>query len=461
MIGQPPRIFTHRFGTLRELIPVALPIVLSQAMDVLMVFCDRWLLSQVGKEPMAATLSGGILTFMMTTLITGTLGQINPLVSQYRGAGRETLATRVVHQGWFFSILFAPLLYFSAQSTAPTLFRSFSHAGPLLENELVYFEILSLTVFTSALRQVFANFFIGIGKSLMVTAASFSAVAVNLPLAYGLTFGSWGLPRLEIRGAAYATVMASILPVLILGVRFFARDIEAKYKTRCIPRYDSRVLYQLVRFGLPAGLETFVNVGGFSFFTMVMYSYSPDVAAATTIVLNWDMVSFLPLLGISQGASSLVGKYLGARRRKLALRSAWSGLWAGWTYSACITTLYLSATTALIVIFSPADRHGDFSGVLQAATVMLRISCLYFLFDATYSVLGGILKGAGDTVWTMVVSNSLMWSTATAVYFFKDKYGLTPTGAWICLTIMVFSLGCLFFWRFRQGKWLNRLMIAA
>ncbi|GAB4430515.1 MAG: hypothetical protein OHK0011_13180 [Turneriella sp.] len=295
---RPARIFTQRFGTLRELMPVALPIILSQAMDVLVIFCDRWLLSHVGKEPMAATLSGGILTFMMTTLITGTLGQINPLVSQYRGAGKQALATHVVHQGWFFSILFAPLIYLGAQRAAPALFESFSHSGLLLENELAYFEILSLTVFTSALRQVLANFFIGIGESMMVTAASFSAVAVNLPLAYGLTFGSWGLPRLEIRGAAYATVM-------------------------------------------------------------------------------------------------------------------------------------------------------------------LRISCLYFLFDATYSVLGGILKGAGDTVWTMVVSNSLMWSTATAVYVFKDKYGLTPTGAWICLTILVFSLGCLFFWRFRQGKWLNRLMIAA
>lgn len=447
-------------GSLRELMPIALPIVVSQAIDVLMIFCDRYFLSQIGKEPLAATLSGGILTFMITTLVTGTLAQINPLVAQYKGAGKSREAVTVVHQGLLFTAVFAPAMYLLAQVAAPALFATFNHGGVLLSNEIVYFQILSLTVFTSALRQVFANFFVGIGESLMVTAASFSAVLLNLPLAYALTFGAWGFPRLEIRGAAYATVIAGILPIIILGIRFVARDLQQEFATRRWPAFDRVILYQLIRFGMPAGLETFVNVGGFTFFTMVMYSYSADIAAATTIVLNWDMVSFLPLLGISQGTSSLVGKYLGAKRKLLAKRSAWSGLKAGWIYAGCITLLYFTATTTLVTLFSPSQKIGDYKGVMDAATVMLKISCLYFFFDATYSVLGGILKGAGDTVWTMLVSNTLMWATATAVYLLKDRWNLTPVGAWVCLTVLIFVLGILFFFRFIRGKWLHRLMIA-
>ena len=266
--------------------------------------------------------------------------------------------------------------------------------------------------------------------------------------------------NLAIRGAAYATVIAGILPIIILGIRFVARDLQQEFATRRWPAFDRVILYQLIRFGMPAGLETFVNVGGFTFFTMVMYSYSADIAAATTIVLNWDMVSFLPLLGISQGTSSLVGKYLGAKRKLLAKRSAWSGLKAGWIYAGCITLLYFTATTTLVTLFSPSQKIGDYKGVMDAATVMLKISCLYFFFDATYSVLGGILKGAGDTVWTMLVSNTLMWATATAVYLLKDLWNLTPVGAWVCLTVLIFVLGILFFFRFIRGKWLHRLMIA-
>lgn len=452
--------FQYRFGSIRELMPVTLPIVISQAIDVLMIFCDRLFLSQIGKEQLAATLSGGILTFMITTLITGTLGQINPLVAQYLGAGRKADCTRTAHQGFIFSLVFAPAVYFVAQIAAPRLFGFFNHGGVLLASELDYFRILSLTIFTTTIRQVFANFFIGIGCTTMVTWATFSAVALNLPLAYALTFGAWGLPRLEIRGAAWATVISGFLPILILAAKFVSHSLQREFSTALRFSAHGEIFTQLLRYGMPAGLEMFVNVGGFTFFTMVMYSYNADIAAATTIVLNWDMVSFLPLLGVSQGASSLVGKYLGARKKKLALRSAWSGLKAGWIYAAIITTLYFTATKTLIHLFAPASKISDFTAVEAAATLMLKISCLYFFLDATYSVLGGILKGAGDTLWTMLVSNSAMWTTAIAVYLLKDKIGLTAFGSWWLLTAMVFSLGLLFFARFIGAKWLNRLMIS-
>jgi len=454
------RNFTYRFGTIRELTPVTLPIVVSQAIDVLMIFCDRLFLSQIGKEQLAATLSGGILTFMITTLVTGTIGQINPLVAQYRGANRKADCTKVVHQGFIFSLVFAPAIFFIAQAVAPRLFAFFNHGGVLLASELEYFKILSLTIFTSTIRQVFANFFIGIGRSTMVSWATFSAVILNLPLAYALTFGVWGFPRMEIRGAAWATFFAGFLPIVILAAQFFSHKLREEFHTAGRFALNREILLQLLRYGMPAGMEMFVNVGGFTFFTMVMYSYNADIAAATTIVLNWDMVSFLPLLGVSQGASSLVGRYLGARKKKLALRSAWSGLKAGWMYAAVITTLYFTATTLLIRMFGAETQQQDFAGVMEAGTIMLRISCLYFFFDATFSVLGGILKGAGDTIWTMLVSNSAMWTTATIVLQFKERWGLSAYGAWWVLTGMIFFLGTLFFLRFMGKKWLNRLMIA-
>ena len=215
---------------------------------------------------------------------------------------------------------------------------------------------------------------------------------------------------------------------------------------------------QLLRYGFPAGMEMLVNVSGFLFFTMLMYSFSPDVAAATTIVLNWDMVCFVPLLGVSQAVGGLVGKYLGAERPDLALRSAWNSLKIGWIYAGFITFSYLTFTDFLIGLFAPEGLQ-SFAGVLPYARTMLLISCFYFLFDATYAVLGGILKGAGDTLWTMAVSNSCMWGCALLIYFSRDAVGLTPVGAWIVLTTMVFLLGCVYFWRFWQGRWLKRLMI--
>jgi len=445
---------------IRELLPIALPIVLSQAVDVLMNFCDRVFLGQIGKEDLAATLSGGILTYMTTQMIAGALGQINPLVAQNLGAGRRHESVTIVHQGFFFASVVTPLVFIAAYFLAPKIFVFFNHGQKLMAREVEYFHLLSITMFAVSLRQVLANFFIGIGRTRIVTVASVTAVLINLPLAYAFIFGKWGLPRLEIRGAAIATLIASCAPVVILAARFFSRDIDREYSTRRMPQIVPVQLKIFIRYGLPAGIERVMNVGGFLFFTMVMYSFSPDVAAATTIVLNWDMVSFLPLLGVSEAASSLVGKYLGARDKIQANNAAWSGLKLGWIYSGFVTIIYFTATQPLVRVFAGEHLAADFAQVEIIAATFLKISCLYFFCDGMYSVLGGILKGAGDTRWTMVTSNTLMWSTAIAVYFLKDRWGLTPVGGWWALTAMVFTLGLAYFWRFRQKKWLDRLMIA-
>ena len=444
---------------MRDLLPLAMPIFLSQAIDVSMVFCDRFFLAELGKEPLAATLTGGILTFLLTTLLLGTLGQITPLVSQYVGAGQKNQSVAVVHQGLIFSAILTPILLSCAYFGFPYLFKLFHHEAKLFQNEVDYFQILSLTVVTASIRMTLANFFVGIGKSLIVVIASLSAIFINLPLAYALIFGEWGFPRWEIQGAAVGTVIASFAPVLILGLYFFSRKFAMEFGTRARWRLRAEIMTKLIRYGLPAGGEMLVNVGGFTFFAMIMYSYSSDVAAATTVVLNWDMVSFLPLMGVSQAASGLVGKYLGAQRKKLAWRSAWTSLKFGWIYAGMITFVYYAFTSSLVHVFARSQHVSDYQVMIRFAEPMLKISCLYFFFDATYSVLGGILKGAGDTLWTMLVSNSLMWSAAFAVYYFKQSLGLTPIGAWVILTVLVFSLGIIFSWRFLRRRWLDILMI--
>lgn len=445
-------------GSIRELLPLAVPIFFSQAIDMAMIFCDRFFLAQLGKEQLAATLTGGILTFLFSTLMIGTFGQIAPLVGQYRGAGQGNRSVRVVHQGLLLCVVFPPLILIAANLLSAQLFAFFGHEAALAETELRYFRILSLTVITTSVRTVFANFFIGIGSSLVVTLASLSAVVLNVPLAYGLIFGAWGLPKLGMEGAAIGTVIASCLPILLLTAAFLSRPLRQEYATASRIGFDAEILRKLIRYGLPSGLEMLVNVAGFLFFTMSMFSYSADVAAATTIVLNWDMVCFVPLLGLSQAVGSLVGKYLGAQDKDSALRAAWSSLKVSWMHAGLIVFAYLAFTETLVGLFA-LEEGIDYGETAAIASTLLQISCLYFFFDATYAVLGGILKGAGDTVWTMVVSNTLMWTAATTVYVTKQSMGLTPIGAWLILTGLVFCLGSAYGLRFLHKGWLDRRMI--
>jgi MATE family multidrug resistance protein len=445
-------------GSVKEIFPIALPIFFSQAIDVAMIFCDRYFLSKFGKEELAATLTGGITNYLVSTLLFGILGQLASLVGQYKGANQIEKAVGTVQQGLLLSILITPFLYLGGLLLIPELLIFFGHEQKLIENEIKYFSILSLTVITTSIRSVFANFFIGVGRTKIVSIAALFGVIINIPLTYILVFGKLGLPRLGIEGAAIGTVIASISSVLILVVKFYSKSFRQEFKTTTSFRIQVDLLYRLIRYGLPSGIESLVSVSGFLFFTMVMYSYSGVVAAATTIVLNWDMVCFIPLLGISQAVSGLVGKYLGEKRKDLALRSAYSALKLGWIYAVFITFLYFMFTSVLISPFTPIEMN-DYDKVLDTGIILLKISCLYFLFDSSYQILGGVLKGSGDTLFPMIVSNTVMWSMASFTFYAKKNLQLTPIGSWYALTAMVFSLGLIYMIRFLQKKWLDRLMI--
>jgi len=445
---------------IKELFPIALPIFFSQAIDVVMVFTDRFFLSRLSKEDLAATLSGGLILYLFSTLILGTLGQITALVGQYRGAGLVKDSIRTVHQGIFLSLSVGSILVLLSYVFAPSLFRFFGHESLLLQKEIEYYSVLAFSILLVSIRTSFSSFFIGIERSKIVTYASLGAVLMNIPLSYILIFGKLGFPAMGIAGAAIGTVISGFIPILIFVLKFYSKEFQKIYHTNLFPEINFSIMGKLLRYGLPAGMEMMINVAGFMFFTMIMYSYSSDVAAATTIVLNWDMVCFIPLLGIGQAVSGQIGKYLGEKNKAYALRSAYAALTFGWIYAIFITIIYFSQNYYLVTIFSPELDGQSFANVYHYATTMLRISCLYFLFDSTYSILGGILKGSGDTLWTMVTSNLMMWSCASIVYIAKNKYEFGPFMSWWILTGMVMSLGLLYSWRFWNKKWLDRLMIA-
>ncbi len=446
-------------GSIKEIFLLAYPLFISQSVDVAMIFSDRFFLSDLGKNELASTLPGGILNYLFSNLIFGILAQMIPLISQYYAAKENENAIRTFQQGFFLFLILSPIAFFSAYFFAPKLLSIFGHEENLYNSEIKYFRVLCFTIFTLNLRVLIGNFFIAIGRTKIVTVVSFFTMLINIPVSYVLIFGKFGFPKLGVEGAALGTLIASISPVFILGVQFFSREFQENFQTKTNLKFDKVLFFRLLRYGLPTGFEMIINVAGFMFFCMVMYSYSSDVAAAISIVLNWDMLCFIPMFGISQSVGSLVGKYLGEGKKETALKTANSSLILGIIYASAITICCFLFTSSLVKVFTPETEFQSFEKVLEYGVLMLKISCAYFIADSMYQILGGILKGAGDSLWTMFMSNSLMWTIAISVYICKNYFGFSPIESWMILSGMVFVLFGSFFHRFYQKKWLNRLMI--
>jgi MATE family multidrug resistance protein len=140
-------------------------------------------------------------------------------------------------------------------------------------------------------------------------------------LLYVLIFGKLGFPEMGIRGAGLATAISGAIPALYWGFIFLSPRYQAIYRTRKEFRWDPKLLFMLLRYGVPSGVQFFLDIASFTRFILLVGRLGEADLAATNIALSIEMLAFLPMVGMSIATATLVGEYIGqgGRNRKKRL----------------------------------------------------------------------------------------------------------------------------------------------
>lgn len=437
--------------SLRSLSTIAFPMIASQASETIMLFVDRIFLSWLGKLHIAASMSGGLSSFVFSSLFAGIVGYTNAIVAQYYGAGRHRRCVETTAQGIYTSIVFTPVLFL----LIPVVHRLFSivgHSPEQIDLEFRYFRILMSGAFLVLLRQTLVGFFLGIGRTRIVMVANLIGMIVNVPINYILIFGKMGFPVLGIEGAAIGTILGSSTIFVVLLIAYIRHEYFRETPVREAFKLRWDLTARLLRYGMPAGIELFLNVFAFNIFVQLMHSLGEDVAAAVTITFNYDMVAFIPMIGLGVAVTSLVGRHMGAEDPDGAHRAAMLALKVGYSYAAFMMVVFVFGAPLLVSVFAAGLEASDRS-LLDLSTLMLRLAALYTLADITQLVFAGALRGAGDTRWTMIISVTLHWLMAIGMVFAIRVFQLPPLRIWTFFIGFVVTLGIVIVLRYRGGKW--------
>jgi MATE family multidrug resistance protein len=435
-----------------EVMSVALPMLVSQACDTVMIFTDRIFLSKVSPEAMNAAMGGGLTSFMLMAFFVGLIGYATALVAQYLGAGQKEKASSVLAQALIVGVAAYPLLLL----LRPIAHAMFSWMG-VHEAQLVlekrYFDIVLLGALFGFVRGAFASFFSGLGKTRVVMCASLLTMALNVPLNWLLVFGNWGFPALGLDGSAYATLISSFCGMCTMVVAYAVYAKRECINVRAAFRFDAKTMQKLFCYGSPQGAELLFNIIAFNILVMLFHAHSAVTATAATIMFNWDLVSFLPLIGLEIAVTSLVGRSMGegqpANARKAVRSATVIGLW----YSAIIFVLFVFFTPQIVALFKPAGAEGTYAQAVPMAVFMTRVAALYVTVEVFYFVLVGALRGAGDTFWTMGLTVTLHWLTVMAVWAVLRVLHGSPEAAWGTIVGMFIVFSYVVWLRYKGGAW--------
>lgn len=424
--------------------------MISQGAFAIMIFTDRYFMSQIGPLQMSATLGGGVASFFSFSLFIGVLSYANALVAQYYGAGELEKCPRVVTQGLIMTVLSTPVLLIISVSVAG-IFGAMGHAPEQVALEKVYYYLLMLGSFFTLSKSCVASYFSGIGRTRIVMITDVLGMTLNVPLSYVLIFGKLGFPELGIVGAAMGTIISNIIALLLFFGFYFHREHRDTFQVLNSFRYDRAILRRYVRLGLPSGVELFLNVAAFNLFLLMFQSYGIAQGAAAAIVLNWDILSFVPMLGLNVGVISLTGRFVGAGNMDKADEVIYSGFLLGLGYSSVLALFFVIFRVQLVEIFTVPV--GDYREIRELANFMMIGLATYAMADATILITGGVLRGAGDTRWLMKASVALHWVMLIAQYFIIRVLGYGPKVSWAGFVIMILSIALVYYLRLKGKKW--------
>ncbi len=447
----------------RDLLVIAMPLVISTSFTSVMHFTDRMFLTWYDVSAMTASMNAGIMQWTLMCFAFGVASYVNTFVAQYHGAGHDERVGLSVWQGIWFGALTAPLFLLSIP-LAPLIFALADHPAKVQAQEITYFQILAFGSGATVVQTAMSAYFTGRGQTWVTMIVSFISCMINVVLDYLLIFDILPVGIPGIAGAAWATVIAQWSTVLAFGLWMYLPTATArKYGLLQGWRFNWQLMWRLVYFGGSSGMQMVIEASGFMLLVTFVGRLGEVESAATTLAFNSNIVAFIPMVGLGIAVSTLVGQQLGLNRPDYAARATWNGLIMALAYSGCFAFLYFVAPRLFFFGHSLGTQEADFVLARDTAVILLRFVAIYFLFDAAQIIFVCALKGAGDTWFVLGVTSTVSISCVMLGQFGMETFGPLVGGGlywwWCVITLWIFTLAMLYLARFLQGGWRSKRVI--
>ncbi len=432
----------------RRIINLGAPALAEMMLMTLVSMAD---LIQVGRLGPWAITSVGLSTqpmFVAMSVFMSLNVGVAALVARHIGAGEPGEAARVARQAMAIaSALGAVLAVLGWHGSGRII--SWMGAGPdVLKPGSDYLRIVAAgLVFQGPAISLSASLR-GAGDTRTPMWANTAGNLVNVIGNWLLITGRFGLPRLEVVGAAIPTFISRVVACAIVMRQVFWRGGAIRLSVHDSFRPDASVVRRVLRLGLPAAGEQLFMRSGQLLFARIVASLGTTAYAAHQVALNVEGLSLNLGLGFREPTSALVGQSLGAGNPRMAERVGIQSCRIGIAAAMLLGSAFFFLGRFVVLLYTNDPT------VIALSAGCLRIIAIAQPFMAVNFILIGVLYGAGDTRWAMYVTLAGIWGARVLIaHVLVNGFHMGLAGAWIGMAVDMVVRSAMVSMRFAAGHW--------
>jgi len=435
--------------TLRKLLHLAWPIIISRSAQTVVGFTDAAMVARLGEDALAATTAGALNVFAVFILPMGIGSIVSSFASQLHGRGDHAGARRYGFYGLAIAA-FTQLLCFALMLVTPSAINALDYT-PSVRALMEQYVLMRIWSGGAAIGlEALGNYYGGLGNTRLPMAAQVLAMVLNIALNWVLIYGNLGAPALGVTGASLASSLSTIIAFIALLGCFLAG-----YGAEKAPRspLSGSELWRMLRFGLPSGLNWFVEFAAFNFFiNVVVAGLGTTTVAALMAAMQVNSIAFMPAFGLASAGAILVGHALGAREHDKVPPTVWLTLRVTGGWMGLIGLIYLLCARFVMLPFTPPGPERE--AFLDVSAKVLGMSIAWQFVDAAAMTFAESLRAAGDTAFTMWARVVIAWAVFVPGSYYSVR--MHDGGMNMAIFWLVAYMGLLAFvlWlRFRSGVW--------
>lgn len=459
----------NRNLTLKEQIFLTLslssPAILSQLSTICMQYIDAAMVGSLGANASASIGLMAAPLWLFSGICISSVAGYSVQVAHLLGAQDNVKARVVVRQAYVVLVSFALIVACIACALSSYLPHFLGGAPDIVDDAGQYFLIFmlglpfcTLNFVSSAMLRCSGNMLL---PSLLNILMCFLDVIFNFFLIFPTraisfpllgTFEIYGA-GLGVVGAALGTVAASVIIGLLLtyALCFKSKSLALTQESGSFKPTMS-ILRNALRISVPITAQQFMISSAQIVSTIIVAPLGTAAIAAHSIAITVEAICYMPGLGISDAATTLVGQSIGARRYDLTFRFAKICLGFGALIMGAMGALMYFASPWIMVMMTPDLM------VQELAVRALRIEAFAEPLFAVAIVGYGICVGAGSSLIPSLINLGSMWVIRlTMAYFMAQQFGLD--GVWIAMAIELCIRGCMFLSYLKWGKWIKNFKI--
>jgi putative MATE family efflux protein len=427
---------------------ISYPIFLSLLAQNIINVTDTAFLGRVGEVELGASAMGGLYYICIFTIAFGFSTGSQILIGRRNGERNYAAVGPVVIQGLFFLLILSTLIFLFSRRMAGPVMRILISSDVIWEATMEFLDWRVAGFFFSFANVMFRAFFVGITRTRVLIWNAILMAVVNVALDYLLIFGHAGFPRMGIRGAAIASVIAEAVSVLFFLIYIYLTVDRKKYGLSRLRSFDFALLKQVLGISVFMMLQQFISMSTFLLFFIVVERLGQRELAVANIIRSIYIVMFIPVNALATTTNTLVSNIIGEGRVSqvipLIRRSA--GISVG--VMVCFSALLCLFSHAILSIYT-----SDASLIADSRPSLYVIAATALVFSMATVVFNG-LSGTGNTRAAFTIELGVLVVYTLFIYVVGVRLRQPVHICYLCELLYFIGLlaGCMLYFRFASWE---------